>query len=406
MLTYRYINGLDVERTGLQMTNKFAPEVTTVGVSGSFEQGSRVTGLSGYGQAWRLFNTAGREKNYHALLGENCQNVVGHMLFKQLGTFSALFNGPMVFWRFQYGNAMQISFRLKTSGGVSSYVIECFRGGNGDNACTGGTLIGTSSTTWTLEEIKRLECRIEIHSSAGTVRLWQDGVLVMHLFGISTKPVATGYCDKVTWRGQGGQVFVEWDDLIIASDDTTGSERIGAVRVDPLRLTEDYQNGLGWTPNGGLTHVSRFADNDVFNQTPDGDITYLSGGASSGDDLYTCIEPACTAAVRAISLNVAAKALTGAPTIQPRLLYSDGELYNFGAVQTPESTRYAVQQSIMTFNPEDNRWTDGQIGESAFGIRGGGSGTMRVSLVYLERVLSLTGEPYECDGSGAGNFFD
>lgn len=150
-----------------------------------------------------------------------------------------------------------------------------------NTSLTGRTVLGTGTTTVAINTwyFCTLEC--DIDDTAGTVRLWINGVKELDLSAQDTRngtptTVDTVYHGVATTATGLGKPTVLHDDIYVTSTSTSPGE----MRVETLRPSSDAITET-WTPNSGGTNFSRVNEAVV-----DGDTSYVGTGTVGNRDLY------------------------------------------------------------------------------------------------------------------------
>lgn len=396
MLTPVFCNSFDIESGNQGKTiRKFSPYVPTAGIAHSFEQGALVAGRYG-GSGWSIFNTAFWEMNYTALLPAPASVVVIHCNIQPRDGWPGT---AVIFARFQTNNDTHVALQIRPDG-----KLDVVLGGFGRNGT--GLVVQTTAAAFAVNDWALLEIRCAFGSS-GNIRIWKEGVLI-----INYDSAALGLsCDRFTLRweffGPPGMAF---DDLIIGVGDAA-VERFGACWVNPVIVNADYRVGSWSVVNAwsgrppGAKHYACVNDlaTDHDRESPDDDTSYLGGDETAGDDLFGIAEPVCVGAILGLAVNVGALALSGAPQVRALFVSVDTGAPAVLGTLSPESARYAVQQVLIENSTvTGDRWTHQEITTGAWGIRAAGSGAQRVSVVYLEQIISMAGVlPFECGGGGS-----
>ena len=244
-----------------------------------------------------------------------------------------------------------------------------------------GILLATLNTSFT----RNVWRYIELVCSATGWAVYVDDVLDTQQ--TVTMPIGTGM-DRYSFQKFASEDF-QLDDHYAA--DT----RLGPCRV--TGLPPAYGSTHQWSPLSGtnLSQVSEFGNR--VSSTPDDDVTFVSSSSAGDQDLFGWRTPACYGRILALAVDVSGRALSGSPAVNP-LFRVAGNTYalGFGAVY---GASYAIQQAISPLNPATNAtWTDEAIGGGLFGYQMAGSGTGRVTQVFIEKLVTLRNVSFDCGG--------
>jgi hypothetical protein len=228
----------------------------------------------------------------------------------------------------------------------------------------------------------------------------------------------TGYPDTMNLRMQylGSDVF-EIDNYVIWDGQPNDgySDFIGRVRIDSLRTQSDDNDG--WLPKTGTRrwYQVREDDTEIFGHTqgPDGDATYIEPpGSGSGDaDQLMGVEPSpCYGKVMAVSVYGTCRPAVGDQIIS--FLFqgaSSVHALDVGHLVTPVGNPfgdpwpdYLSYQSIAPVDPDTGAtWIDAAITNGSWGVRALATANVYATQVWIEKLTSLTPQPYTC---GGGNY--
>jgi hypothetical protein len=215
------------------------------------------------------------------------------------------------------------------------------------------SLVGTSSNglfrqnSWHYVEIK------VVVGDSGSVTVKVDGVQVLNVTAIDTKPGTETSVDQVRFWDPGGDMW--WDDIIMM--DGTGSECndfIGDVKITTLMPTSDDAVN-DWSNSGG---GGAYADiDDPIVGTHNGDTDYIYSATPTDKSLFGYENLASTpAAIYAVNvLSQVKKDDAGARTMGA-YLDSNGTT-DSGSAFSP-TTGYLDYQSFWTLDPDTSAaWT-------------------------------------------------
>ena len=213
-------------------------------------------------------------------------------------------------------------------------------------------VLGTTSSARTLQlnVLRYLEVEITFSTSAGTIKVWIDGVQVMNLSGLNTSPNSgTPWCTRAgfTTNNNGSRVFVRFQDTYM--HDLTGSRnnaRSGDVAINAL-LPNSTISQQSTTVGAATAHGA------VNQAASDGDTSYNSFGSAGQQDIYDVPAMAGNSATPVIAVGVLAFARkddagvnTGSPVAR-----SGGT--DFAGTAKPLSTSYSYVRTVVEQDPAD-----------------------------------------------------
>jgi hypothetical protein len=221
--------------------------------------------------------------------------------------------------------------------------------GSSSVLATGPVSIAANAWHW-------IEARVKLHSFAGEVEVWVDGVQVISVTGVNTTNGASD--GTAAWIGLGpyndsGSVFYGfWDDFY-ACDllDSAPVGRLGDSKIETLVPTSDASPNDG-TVSTGTTHYG-VVDEAQFNSTDYTTLNNTAGQAETFGMLDLSYTPKSVAAVRTIA--VASKTGTDDASFTMEVANGgsskDGAAHALGTTATPFV-------DIFTVDPSTNAaWT-------------------------------------------------
>lgn len=358
---------------------------------GTFNQGNIVPGRRS-GNALQILNTAFGESNWTVALGS--QNTWGIHMDVSFAGFQA-----MEFFRISAGATTILALRTRPNGLIDIYAR--------------GVLAMTASQALIAGVWNTLELRIDV-GAVNRAELRYNGTAVAA--GGVNWGSPTLIPDRVSFRFAGFPPGYTIDNYVIWDGQTTDpySDFLGPVNVDTLLPVSDASAPGAWTPSSGTTLWQMVADHQgISGGAPDGDLSYITPGPTY-DALFALSASPCIGKVLAVALNACSRPIIGNQTLQ-FLFQGTGPERNLGTVLTkPAGTwgapgsgipvalvNYATYQVLAALNPDTAAgWIDQEINNGSWGV--GAAGTpQRVSAVYLEKLTSMTPQPYNC---GSGNY--
>lgn len=146
----------------------------------------------------------------------------------------------------------------------------------------GGFELGRTSTPGLVvpNTFVSIACRAFCSYTAGSLKVWVNGVLVLNLVNVRTAYAALfQYYNGVRLLGPGGLPTLYHDDVYCLDCSTPPNDDFeGALRIYALPPTANA--GVTWTPNAGTNW------SNVSEVPPDGDTSYNSSGNVGDQDQY------------------------------------------------------------------------------------------------------------------------
>jgi hypothetical protein len=242
-----------------------------------YTSGSVIGGVvpvaGGYGLSqFALYKAFSDVASNHVYIGEAC---FGMTLGGMIGALRAI-------------NETQIAWYVHANGG-----IQIIRGPIEEIGTSAPDLIHFSPS-----DAYYIEADIILDATAGQVRIYIDGALVVDLTGINTiygaAPVIPFHWDGVS-RGSNSYAYTGAHYYV--GDGATLPNRLGPIRVDRARLAAD--DSVSWTPVGGANWQ---AVNDY--QPPDDDATYTHSDTIGATDLFVPVPLTTTGVVLGFQIGV------------------------------------------------------------------------------------------------------
>lgn len=366
------------------------------GFNRTFNQGSVVTGRDGIGQALWIENCAFGSVQFLDIIDP--QSTWG---FNMDWQWSGGTQPTMVWYTIGFLSTTLFSLRLKPDGSMDLL-------GPG-NALLANTF-AQKGITFQPGQWCTLELMVNFGSS-GSAYLWQNGTLAAEVTGIgfgTTDPDTLGI--QQSGFGPPGSVidnYIIWDGQ--PGDPFTG--QYGRQRILTNLPNADLQPGE-WTPS---TPGPSFAmvDDDypvTAGGSPDGDATCLAALATGPDAVFEMAATPCSGLILSLVWNACMRPnpLTSTPSVDmvyyPAMVEVVGNV-NVAAVgylnpDAPAATEnYFTYQQPVPQNPVSmTNWTDQDIANGTFGVGAAAAPQVNLTAFYLEKVIDLTGKPYECGG--------
>lgn len=167
------------------------------------------------------------------------------------------------------GNTVQLTVGVTTTGQIE------IRSGT----ASGTILYTTPSPVIVASAYQHFECRAFASATVGTVEIRINGVTVVNLTDVNTKPAAEEYAQMAVYNASNStnlQIddLFAWDDTGTTNNDFLGDRRVRTIYPDADTVIAD------WTPTGAATGYQ------CINQTaPDDETTYIAAAPLTGDPL-------------------------------------------------------------------------------------------------------------------------
>lgn len=226
-----------------------------------------------------------------------------------------------------------------------------------------GSIFGTTSSSWTVNEWRYVEFRAKVGQTSGSYELRVDGVTELSGTNVDFYNASLELIEMISFGIQGSSGTVQMCDLYIC--DTTGStanDFLGVMTVETIRPTADGAN-VDFTPLSS-TNASNIDDT-----TPDGDSTYNSSATAGDYDSFTTgnlavgggVVQGLQTVVRARKTGVAFREISD--TIRTNSLDFDGDNHAL-----PQS--YKAIRTLHAVNPDTgDPWTVAEINATEFGYK-------------------------------------
>lgn len=366
------------------------------GYNATFNQGAMVAGRDGIGQALELFNTAFGEANYIVPL--DAQSLWG---FNMDWQWSGGTQPDMEWYRIAIGATVLLSLMTRTDGTM-------------DILGPSGTLLvntGSTSTGFQPGVWSTLELKVQFGVS-GSVELRKNGVTAAVKSAVNFGATLPDTHTVLRLEGFGPPGFIidnliVWDGQTRAGDpfnDFYGRQRILSIEPDA-----DLQPGE-WQPSTPGPSVNMVADDpSTPGGSPDGDLTYLLAQATGPDAVFEMASSPCSGLILGLIWNACMRPdpNTATPGVDfvfiPRLstlvvghqtVTAAGDL-----TEVPALLDYLTYQVITSQNPDTmTGWQDTDISDGSFGVGASASPQLRLTAFYLEKLIDLTGKPFNCGG--------
>lgn len=252
---------------------------------------------------------------------------------------------------FRDGSTEHVSLSLNAAG-----FFEVRRGAT---SATTGTLLGTSTSSFSGNTWYYIELMVTISDASGVVQLFVDGVEQINLSSVDTKNGGNTSVDRFYFPG--GSLFYI-DDLYWA--DTTGASPNntfqGDIQIESGTATADGTH-TDWAANTG----SRFQAVD--DPTPDDDATYVSTSTIGHKSTFAVTDATPGGTIRAVKISLRVKkTAAGTCTIAPVIRIA-GTNYN-GTTQPANSGAYHHVSQTYNQDPLGDDWESSVFNSMEVGI--------------------------------------
>jgi hypothetical protein len=203
-----------------------------------------------------------------------------------------------------------------------------------------------------------------IHASAGYVKLWIDGVLIINSTGLNTKARTNAFVTVA--RLNVAQAF-RVDDYLLFDGQNTGDgchTWPGNCRIyTPMPVSD---SAVQFTPNTGTVNAENVDDaGDV-----DGDTTYNASSTAGHKDLLNLDNAAIpvTATIKAVELRTILRKDDAAARTARGIVKSGSTIIN-GATRNPGTSYTHYRDTLGAIDTSDsNPWTPAKINSGALKI--------------------------------------
>lgn len=300
----------------------------------------------------------GAGKSY-GLLDTDPDGSFGKTLDSALGTLFVGFAGRMptigtARWLlcFRDGSTEHVSLALNTSG-----QLEVRRGAT---SATTGTLLGTSSSTFTAGTWYYIELKVLIHDSTGTVDLHVNGSSEIALTGQDTRNGGNATVDRWYFPG-GSQFYIQdlyWADTAGSSPNNTFQ---GDCQVEYVTATADGTH-TDWTANTGARYQA------VDDATPDDDGTYVQTSTVDHLGTFAIGDASAGGTIRGVKVSLRVKkTAAGSCTVAPVIRISGTDYA--GTAQNVNSGTYSHVSQMYDQDPTAAAWEASVFNAMEVGIK-------------------------------------
>lgn len=375
----RFIDGFDECTTGgvaLKYNAFFSNFLQISMVAGRYAQ-----------QALYIQNTGFGETDLYTSFSSGISTLGFHASLNFAAPANTPIPGGVPFYRFQTGSS-NVNLGIQTRADGRFDVVN-----------RNGIIVGTSTNAAiTINTWYTLECKASF-GPGGSIELRLNGATILKILSADFGPANPDRCG-FRWQnfGQIGPVlddYVLYDGVAAAGDI---NDFTGPVQVTSILPIADAPTA--WAPSSGAVCYAMVNDSpSTPGGSPDGDSTYISPTGTAAQLFQFAASP-CFGLNLALAINMCARPTAGTVGLSGVCQLSGGVL-TLGTVSVVPPASYQTYQVISVTNPEKGGvWIDGDINSGTFGVKYVAS-AQRVTAVYLEKITSLTPQPYSC---GGGNY--
>ena len=232
---------------------------------------------------------------------------------------------------------------------------------------TGGTLLATSTSAYTLSAWNYFELKAKIDSTTGMTEVHINGVVDsgLTLTGANTRNGGTSGVISTVQLGQSGGAgaWAYYDDLYVCNNSgSTNNDFLGDCRVDTILPTGDG-NYTQFTPSTGTAHWS------LVDENPPNTTDYVSSATSGDRDSYTFpdLSGLSSQTIYGIQINAAAlKSDAGARSLGTMSRLGGTDKDGAGAAM---STSQLYISEIQETDPASAAWTESNVNAAEFGVK-------------------------------------
>lgn len=356
---------------------------------------------SGAGRSLELFNTGFGSVSHTKILTPRNIWYWG-FAFKAIESLGNPGMGTGIFQRWESGPSVAQDANSFTELAIKQVPIDSttafwrlYTGGNGTNS-NPGSLIADLPQVFVQDVWYYVEFIVRFGPHGG-LEMWVDDVLVHQDLNLN---IGLANPDRFTrrWQSFGFTGYV-MDDLYIAHGGRPG----------PLRISAHFPTADGapllWTPSAGSSHCPLVNEGTPgyggVLAAPDGDLTYVGASGAGVQDFYQFGSDPCWGKILAIAVNACGRKVAGvSPGIDLMAKTPDGAISTVGNFALPSAMPtppYYTGQAITEVSMVDGAvWTDRDLKNTLWGVQSSGLGSSRVTQVFLEKVVTLSGAAFDC----------
>lgn len=232
-----------------------------------------------------------------------------------------------------------------------------------------GTLLGTGTTVFANSVWHHIEWWVEIHDTAGVIKVWVDGnpTPEINLSSQDTRNGGTGVVDRVYFFGSNISNSSRWNytDLVIYDDlgGVNDTAPLGDIRVKQI-LPSGNGNSSQWVGSDANSTDNYLLVDEV---PRDDDTTYVESSVVGDKDTYAFGDLGVTGSVLAVrTLMYAKKTDANVRQIATVARLSSTEVD--GETETL-TTDYAGYSEVRETKPGGGAWTASDVDSTEFGVK-------------------------------------
>jgi hypothetical protein len=251
-----------------------------------------------------------------------------------------------------------------------------------------------------------IELRTSGWGSTVTFQLYIADVLAAHgtaaLSQTPDRAIFRSAAVTVPGFGDGGAAFANVY-ILDGQGVAPWNDRLGPVRVSTISPSADASGRWAITPTSNAS--AYLSVNDLLNGTPggdpngspDGDNSFLTPNAFGSAEFFQFIGSPCYGLILGVMATYCFRGTSGTAGLQAMLLQSSS-VYNLGVLNVSGSYKTA-QQFVGLSKTTGNYFNDAELSSSYWGALTNSSLDLRLTQLYLEKIVSLRNVTYGCGGS-------
>lgn len=371
---------------GFDLADAVNVKLKYLGYNASFDQNTLVAGRDGFGHGFAIVNTAFGFASYFDLFtmpasawGWHCDIQIKQARFADTTIYEWIASASTI-------TPVQLVLRLQLDGRLRLV--------NGFNGATVATSVGALSLdTWYTFEVSAT------FGGSGVCTVKVNGATFLSGAGFGDG----GLPDTLGFRYETfGPPALELDNYVLWDNTDDSSHFVapsfpGRLRVDSLLPTSDVIKPWAAVPG---PNAYAMVNDDVGRAggSPDGDSTYITPAGSTRTQFFNMAPSPCYGAVYGLALNACARPAGPAYPLNFRCQIGNTP-FTLGS-QTPPNSAYRTIQALAAFRPDNGDvWNDPTITDAYWGLSTNAAALARVTAFYLEKITSLTPQPFDCGSS-------
>lgn len=418
MLAMRFVDGLgdvvDYNQTYKRYDVRDDNGTPTTGGQGALGPGRfprTATAADAGAYSWQIFNTGFGGVNFITPDDMGGAGDDGWIVHVNFYTPSLPFSGGLLLLRFDGSSPSTHAVGLAF---LAPDQLEIWIGGDGKNvlAPRAGQPIARYPLGGSFGANQWLNLQIKVVTGAhGGVKVLVNRSVALDVQNIPIDPVT-----RITrrWEALSAPQFAPYyDDLVIWSSDDGSDDFPGEVVVDSVLMGSDvsfnWQHGSQGTFGDPWNGHNYSVINDhrpiTAGQSPDQDEGYVDSWGVAGGirgliaETYRTRPLTCFGQVQGVALNVCARKVSGG--LDGIVALCDGNPIGdpIALITPPTIGTYAIRGRILELSPATGqKLTDREIAALIWGVNLPPATIARLTALFIEKVVDLTGKPFNCGG--------